>query len=275
MSQLSNSKGKDAGRKYASLNLNQTFKGTKAENKPTTGQNTRHGLQSLGKVSSRRAPVPANLPSLKSENSGNDPRINLVPTGAPGWGKKENPIQNGKQRETQPTGVLPGQIKTKPGDTLEVSLRPNAGAVPASKPQPGIVEGQDGSKVTWKSKVQPEQPATGTSPYFQKEFPRLGLDGNLAEDGRERGRTEEGGPDANHPGMGHPACPNQMPPNFQNYGGGDRPMFNNTQQPYPYPYPPMYHSQGGRMPMPPYPYPYPYGGPGGKMPQFDPRFFQR
>lgn len=37
----------------------------------------------------------------------------------------------------------------------------------------------------------------------------------------------------------------------------------------------MYHSQGGRMPMPPYPYPYPYGGPGGKMPQFDPRFFQR
>lgn len=67
------------------------------------GQNTRHGLQSLGKVSSRRAPVPANLPSLKSENSGNDPRINLVPTGAPGWGKKENPIQNGKQRETQPT----------------------------------------------------------------------------------------------------------------------------------------------------------------------------
>lgn len=275
MSQLSNSKGKDAGRKYASLNLNQTFKGTKAENKPTTGQNTRHGLQSLGKVSSRRAPVPANLPSLKSENSGNDPRINLVPTGAPGWGKKENPIQNGKQRETQPTGVLPGQIKTKPGDTLEVSLRPNAGAVPASKPQPGIVEGQDGSKVTWKSKVQPEQPATGTSPYFQKEFPRLGLDGNLAEDGRERGRTEEGGPDANHPGMGHPARPNQMPPNFQNYGGGDRPMFNNTQQPYPYPYPPMYHSQGGRMPMPPYPYPYPYGGPGGKMPQFDPRFFQR
>ena len=34
-----------------------------------------HGLQSLGKVATaaRRMPPPINLPSLKSENSGNDP----------------------------------------------------------------------------------------------------------------------------------------------------------------------------------------------------------
>ena len=44
-----------------------------------------HGLQSLGKVgSTRRMPPPANLPSLKKENCGNDPTINLVPTGGSG-----------------------------------------------------------------------------------------------------------------------------------------------------------------------------------------------
>ena len=44
------------------------------------------GLQSLGKVgSARRMPPPAHLPSLKSENKGNDPNITLVPGGSQGW----------------------------------------------------------------------------------------------------------------------------------------------------------------------------------------------
>lgn len=44
-------------------------------------------MQSLGKVpSTRRAPV--NLPSLKSEHSGSDPTVSLVPTGGTGWGSK-------------------------------------------------------------------------------------------------------------------------------------------------------------------------------------------
>lgn len=45
-------------------------------------------MQSLGKVpSARRAPV--NLPSIKSEHSGNDTAVSLVPSGGAGWGNKD------------------------------------------------------------------------------------------------------------------------------------------------------------------------------------------
>lgn len=56
---------------------------------------TRHGLQSLGKVAAaRRMPPPAHLPSLKSENKGNDPNVIIVPKDGSGWAnKQEQPDQ--------------------------------------------------------------------------------------------------------------------------------------------------------------------------------------
>lgn len=55
----------------------------------------RHGLQSLGKVATaRRMPPPAHLPSLKSENKGNDPNVIIVPKDGTGWAnKQEQPDQ--------------------------------------------------------------------------------------------------------------------------------------------------------------------------------------
>ena len=85
-------KGERNKGKFASININTIYKGTPAASQSKNTSSTRqHGLQSLGKVASaRRMPPPAHLPSLKSENCGNDPTINLVPTG--GSGERKRPL---------------------------------------------------------------------------------------------------------------------------------------------------------------------------------------
>lgn len=78
-------KAKDGKTKYATLNLFNTYKGKSIETQKNAVA-ARHGLQSLGKVaSSRRIPPPATLPSLKAENKGNDPNVNIVPKDGSGW----------------------------------------------------------------------------------------------------------------------------------------------------------------------------------------------
>ena len=60
-------------------------------------------MQSLGKVSqNRRVPAPAYLPSLKKENLGNDPNVNLVPSGSSGWGKKETVVSKAEDQVWNP-----------------------------------------------------------------------------------------------------------------------------------------------------------------------------
>ncbi|XP_044295826.1 protein PRRC2B isoform X2 [Varanus komodoensis] len=84
-------KGKDGKSKYSTLSLFDKYKGKSVEAIRTTVI-PRHGLQSLGKVAAaRRMPPPANLPSLKSENKGNDPNIIIVPKDGTGWANKQDP----------------------------------------------------------------------------------------------------------------------------------------------------------------------------------------
>ncbi|XP_034036303.1 protein PRRC2C [Thalassophryne amazonica] len=103
-------KAKDGKTKYATLSLFNTYKGKSLETQKTAVA-ARHGLQSLGKVAaSRRMPPPANLPSLKAENKGNDPNVNIVPKDGSGWASRSD-AGDERQQETPPPQNKPATLQ--------------------------------------------------------------------------------------------------------------------------------------------------------------------
>ncbi|XP_043555798.1 protein PRRC2C isoform X2 [Chiloscyllium plagiosum] len=114
-------KVKDGKTKYATLNLFNTYKGKSIETQKNSVA-ARHGLQSLGKVaSSRRIPPPANLPSLKAENKGNDPNVNIIPKDGSGWvTKSEQQEESNSTTEAQVQESQPPSSESPAPSTQEV-----------------------------------------------------------------------------------------------------------------------------------------------------------
>ncbi|XP_014914267.1 protein PRRC2C isoform X2 [Poecilia latipinna] len=140
-------KAKDGKTKYATLSLFNTYKGKSLETQKTAVA-ARHGLQSLGKVAvSRRMPPPANLPSLKAENKGNDPNVNIVPKDGSGWASRTE-AGDERQQETPPP-----QNKPAPLQPQELST---------------------GGSRSWANNKQPQLDGSPrVSTQFHQEFPSL------------------------------------------------------------------------------------------------------
>ncbi|XP_072604433.1 protein PRRC2B isoform X8 [Vulpes vulpes] len=180
-------KGKDGKSKYSTLSLFDKYKG-KSVDAVRSSVIPRHGLQSLGKVATaRRMPPPANLPSLKSENRGNDPNIVIVPKDGTGWANKQDQQD---PKSSSVTGSPPQESLPQPGLQRPVSSLQKP-TQPSSQENTNSVPGGPKSWAQLNGKpAGHEGGLRGSSrllSFSPEEFPTLKAAGGQDKAGKERG----------------------------------------------------------------------------------------
>lgn len=124
-----------------------------------------HGMQSLGKIapaSSRRVPAPASLPSLRSENDGNDPNVALVPPGGSGW-------KSSKEEEKETVSAAPKQQPKaeERAEAKEWGKPPAAGGKKFKQDFPSLEEQESMSKKDLDELEKKQREAQGESGEVQ------------------------------------------------------------------------------------------------------------
>ncbi|GFS03604.1 protein PRRC2C [Elysia marginata] len=215
------SKGEKNKSKFKSIDINNLYKGKSVETQKSTVPR-QHGLQSLGKVSSvRRMPPPANLPSLKSENSGNDPSISLVPSGGSGWvskeEKKETSGSGAQPLSSQPQPAVPTQPLAVAQQQQQQQQQQQVAAAAKTNIPPG---GPSSAGIRSWSKVtvggQKGGLVSHQSPLFQEEFP------SLAQEEKNKEQTQTTKKDEDNKDTQYGPGPSLRPQNVASWreGGG-------------------------------------------------------
>ncbi|XP_060527425.1 uncharacterized protein LOC132702658 isoform X2 [Cylas formicarius] len=200
------SKGEKSKPKFQSLDINSLYKHSRGENTEKPAQKNssvyiKHGMQILGKVPSARR-APANLPSLKSEHSGSDAAVPLVPPGATGWGKQQDAPANQQPAAVAQNGAnnngtvanhhyptSSSSSSASPNQPPQLTPHQQAIALPvttpipphtskqAAPPAPGAAGAVPSADKLWSSVMagpqDGQQPPIYQSPQFQHEFPSL------------------------------------------------------------------------------------------------------
>uniref|UniRef100_UPI00358E995F calponin homology domain-containing protein DDB_G0272472-like n=1 Tax=Myxine glutinosa TaxID=7769 RepID=UPI00358E995F len=152
---LSSPKLKDTRFKYSALSLSTSYKGQSLEI-PRASVVTRQGLQTLGKVAtSRRTPLPLNLPSLRAEGKGSGRRVAAAKVASvPAEGRKDEsptpdkPSCHGVET-TKDLGAHPQEHPSalQPSNSQEKAVTSSSGVPDAVAKEENVEKSKEGEKV--------------------------------------------------------------------------------------------------------------------------------